>query len=171
MSLPGNSRPQAGSPRVELAGGEDRVAIAHLNVWAFREYAFDLGPEAWPELVARLTAAGDGEADLLVIRGEGGLVGSVAYRPAGSSASPLPAGWASIDLLAVSPAARSQGLGRQLVQACMERASSQGAATIGARVDTFMTAAQGLFSSLGFHREQGLARRDAPAFWLYRKDL
>jgi hypothetical protein len=34
-----------------------------------------------------------------------------------------------------------------------------------------MTGAQALFSSLGFHKEQGLAKRGAQPYWLFRKTL
>lgn len=163
------SQPAPVSPHVETAGPEDRIAISHLNVWAYREYAFDLGPESWPELVAALTAPGD--TGFFVIRAGGGLVGSVAYRPAGTSPAPIPAGWASLDRLAVAPDRRGEGLGRRLVTACLEQARREGAPAVGARVESYMTAAQGLLGDLGFHREQGLARRGAPGYWLYRKEL
>lgn len=156
--------------KVEPATPGDWIAIAHLNVWAWREFSMDLGPEAWPEVVRTLTTA-DPTADFMVIREEGGLVGSVAYRRPGSSLGPVPAAWASVGLLAVSPAARREGVGRALVMACIERARSEGAGTIGAGVGSLMTAAQSLFSGLGFHREQGLARRNAPPHWLYRLQL
>ena len=158
---------------VETATQPDWLAIAHLNVWAYREFAIDLGAEVWPGMVRKLTSVGPAaeKATLFVVRNGEDLLGSVAYRPPGSALTPVPPAWASIDLLAVSPAARGQGLGTALVNACVGRAQAGGAATIGASVNGLMTAAQGLFSGLGFHREQGLAKRGEQPYWLYRKDL
>ncbi len=157
---------------VEPATSADSIAIAHLNVWAYREFSVDLGAEVWPEVVRRLTNldTADGDADFLVVREDGNPVGSVAFRPAGRSVKPVPASWASVDLLAVSPANRRAGVGRALVQACIDRAGPE-AAILGAIVGGHMSAAQGLFSSMGFHREQGLTKRGAPPYWFYRKEL
>lgn len=159
--------------KVEPALPDDRIAIAHLNVWAYREYAFDLGAELWPELVKTLTAVGPaGEtATFLAVREDGDLVGSAAYRPPGLSVTPVPTAWASVDLLAVSPGARHRGVATALVLECLNRASVGGAPALGANVRGYMAAAQELFTRLGFHREQGLAKRDEQPYWLYRKQL
>lgn len=161
------------APRIEEATPADRIAIAHLNVWAYREYSTELGAEAWPGWVRTLTAIAPAAetATFFVVREEDGLLGSVAYRPPGRGSSPLRAAWASVELLAVSPNARNQGVGRALVQTCLERAAADGASTIGATVNELMAGAQALFSGLGFHKEQGLARKGAKPYWLYRKEL
>lgn len=161
------------APRIEEATAEDRIAIAHLNVWAYREFSNELGAEVWPGVVKTLTAIAPAAetATFLVVREEDGLLGSVAYRPPGWALPPLPVAWASIDLLAVAPSARNEGFGRALVQACLDRAAADGADTIGAAVNGLMTGAQALFSNLGFHKEQGLARKGAQPYWLYRKKL
>jgi ribosomal protein S18 acetylase RimI-like enzyme len=161
------------APEIEEATAEDRIAIAHLNVWAYREFSTELGAEIWPAMVKTLTAVGPASqtATFLVTRDTEGLVGSVAYRPPGSALPPLAASWASIDLLAVAPSARNQGVARALVQSCIDRAASDGAATIGAAVGGLMTAAQGLFSGLGFHKEQGLAKKGGQPYWLFHKGL
>ncbi|CAN5782440.1 hypothetical protein BH23ACT12_BH23ACT12_08860 [soil metagenome] len=155
--------------RVDDATPEDRIAIAHLNVWAYREYSIDLGAERWPEMVRALTAAG--ASRFLVVREDGDLLGSAAYRHPGLALSPLPAAWASIHLLAVSPDARREGIATALVHSCLELARTDGAVTVGATVNGLMTGAQALFAGLGFRREQGLPKRDEPHFWIYRMDL
>jgi ribosomal protein S18 acetylase RimI-like enzyme len=159
--------------RVEVASPDDRIAVAHLNVWAYREFAFDLGAELWPVLVKALTAVAPpaGNATFLVVREDGDLVGSAAYRPPGLSMSPVPRAWASVDLLAVSPDARHRGVATALVLECLERASADGAPALGAKVPGYTAAAQELFTKLGFHREQGLAKRNETAYWLYFKEL
>lgn len=161
------------APYIEEATPEDRIAIAHLNVWAYREFSVDLGAEVWPGMVKTLTAIGPAAetATFLVVRDDDSLLGSVAYRPPGWALPPQPAGWASIDLLAVAPDARNEGVGRALVQACLDRAAADGADAVGATVIGLMTGAQGLFSALGFHKEQGLAKKGAQPYWLYRKEL
>ncbi len=160
-------------PDIEEATAEDRIAIAHLNVWAYREFSNELGAEVWPGVVKTLTAIAPAAetATFLVVREEDGLLGSVAYRPPGWALPTLPIAWASIDLLAVAPNARNEGVARALVQSCLDRAADDGAHMIGAIVNDLMTGAQALFSGLGFHKEQGLGKRGAQPFWLFRKEL
>lgn len=160
-------------PKIEEATAGDRIAIAHLNVWAYREFSNDLGVEVWPVLVKTLTAVGPASetATFLLVRDEDGLLGSVAYRPPGWAPAPLPASWASIDLLAVAPNARNEGIATALVRACLERAAADGADVIGATVNGLMTGAQALFLGLGFHKEQGLAKKGAHPYWLFHKGL
>lgn len=161
------------APVIEEATPEDRIAIAHLNVWAYREFSNKLGAEVWPGMVKTLTAIAPAAetATFLVVREEDGLLGSVAYRPPGWALPPLPVAWASVDLLAVAPNARNEGFGRALVHACLDRAAADGADTIGVTVSGLMTGAQALFSGLGFHKEQRLGKRGAQPYWLFRKDL
>ncbi len=165
--LPSSSFP------VEAAASEDRISIAHLNVWAYREFAVALGPEAWPDLVRTLTSIGERAkaASFFVVRSDGGLVGSVAYHQPGRSTTPLPAEWASIALLAVAPPARGRGVAASLVEACTLRAEQHGAASLGAVVAGYLADAQGLLTRMGFRCEQGLPRRGKEPYWLYRKDL
>jgi ribosomal protein S18 acetylase RimI-like enzyme len=161
------------APVIEEATAEDRLAIAHLNVWAYREFSNDFGAEVWPGVVKTLTAIAPAAetATFLVLRGDDSLLGSVAYRPPGWALPPLPVAWASVDLLAVAPNTRNEGVARALVQACMDRAAADGAETIGAAVNGLMTGALALFSGLGFHKEQGLAKKGAQPNWLFRKHL
>lgn len=163
----------SGPPIIDEATPEDRIAIAHLNVWAYREFSVELGAEVWPGMVKTLTAIAPAAetATFLVVREEDDLLGSVAYRPPGWALPPLPVAWASIDLLAVAPNARNEGFARALVQACLDRAAADGADTIGATVNGLMTGAQALFSGLGFHKEQALGKRGAQPYWLFHKGL
>ncbi len=173
MDADGDDPYQRSGFRVEAAASQDWISIAHLNVWAYREFAVDLGPEAWPDLVRTLTSIGERAkiASFFVARSDEGLVGSVAYHPPGRSTTPLPAEWASINLLAVAPPARGRGVAASLVEACTLRAEQHGAPSLGAVVAGYLADAQGLFTWMGFRREQGLPRRGEEPYWLYRKDL
>ena len=158
---------------VSRATPDDWIAIAHLNVWAFREFAVELGQQTWPELVRTLTTVGPVARDgaFFVVRSGVEPVGSVAYRRPGHSKPPLPPDWASVDLLAVAPSARRRGTGAALVDACKMQAREHGAEVLGAVVGDYQLDAQQLFGRMGFHREQGLARAGRRPFWVYRKRL
>lgn len=160
-------------PVPEPTTPSDWMAIAHLNVWAHREFAFDLGAEAWPPVVQALTAVRPAaeHSQFIVVRDGQDLLGSVAYRGPGSSNAPLRPEWASIELLSVSPAARRQGVATALVDACLAKAVDDGAPGLACVVHNYMTAAQALLAALGFRREQGLGKRDESPYWIYLSDL
>ena len=110
----------------------------------FREYFAWLGPEGWfTDIEAELAALPGGYEALLVARLEGEVAGCVALKR-------LSDGACEMKRLYVRPAARGSGLGRELVEASIERARELGYAVL--RLDTLptMDAARALYLSLGF---------------------
>jgi ribosomal protein S18 acetylase RimI-like enzyme len=153
---------------VEEATAADILAIADLNVAAYREFARRLGPTAWEAMqknlrgVARLT----GSVTFLVVRTPRGLAGSVGYCPPGrSDAAVFEPEWASIVLLAVSPRHRRRGVARALVRDCIRRARDDRAPTVALFTSELMTAAGELYRNLGFHGDRELPPRYGVRYW------
>lgn len=83
------------------------------------------------------------------------IVGTITfYLDANDEGTPttFPIGTAGIRATAVDPSARGQGIGRALVDACIERATAIGATSIALHTADFMTAAVALYERAGFHR-------------------
>lgn len=83
------------------------------------------------------------------------IVGTITfYVDANDEGTPttFPIGTAGIRATAVDPSARGQGIGRALVDACIERATAIGATSIALHTADFMTAAVALYEHAGFHR-------------------
>jgi ribosomal protein S18 acetylase RimI-like enzyme len=118
---------------IQTAEPQDFQAIAALNIAAYHEYAQDLTEEAWIIMQTGLSAIEkvSERAVFLIVPIDGELAGSVAYCPPGNSIDPIPSAWASILLLAVSQHYRGQGIARELVQSCLQRAREDRAQTIG----------------------------------------
>lgn len=148
-------------------------AIANLNVEAYREYAANLTADAWTTLQANLrspeTLAQRTTFLITVLSGE--LAGFVAYCPPGNSRSPIPSDWASVLLLAVSPRYRRQGVGRSLLQTCIQHAREDGAQTIGLFTSELMASAHQLYDSLGFCKDCEIPQRLGLKYWRYRLNL
>lgn len=91
------------------------------------------------------------ETELYVV-GDGTLLGSVAFAPHGSSYAEITRdpSEAAFRMLAVDPAARGRGVGRALVQACMDRARELGATRMVISTENRMDAARQLYAGLGF---------------------
>jgi GNAT superfamily N-acetyltransferase len=167
----GTARPP--SLEITLARPGDFAEIAALNVAAYEEFRAVCGEEAWERMRANLEAvdALAAVADLLVVRGEGRLLGSVAYLAAGRTAPPLPREWASVRMLSVAPEARGRGVGAALVHACTARARDQGAEVLGLYTTEMMGAARALYARLGFVEDGVLPPRHGQPCWRYRLDL
>jgi len=158
---------------VETATEADFPAIATVNILAYRAFEARMTPEGWAGMEASVSAvAGVAErAQFLVVRTGGEIAASVAYVRPGASVVPIPAGWASILLLAVSPRHRGLGLSRVLVDACLARARGDGARTVGLYTSELMDAARHLYESMGFVEDGELARRHGLRYWRFRLTL
>lgn len=120
-------------PIIEACPG-DFPAIAELNVAAYREFAAQMSPEAWPGMEQSLRAVERraGNALFLMLRVNDELAGSVGYCPPGrSDPAVFPPEWASMVLLAVAPLHRRCGVGWRLLDECLRRARQDHATTVG----------------------------------------
>jgi len=109
-----------------------------------------------------------------VEQGTGRLLGTTTYVPGPGPYHEGDFGEdASMRMLAVAPAAQGRGVGRALVEACIDRARAAGRPGLGLYTRPFMTAAHRLYESLGFRRQAELDWEFEPGEWLwaYRLDL
>lgn len=84
----------------------------------------------------------------------GKVLGTVTYVPGpGPLAESEGADEAGIRMLAVVPEARGRGAGRRLVEACLERARTDGRRRVVLYTLPAMTAAHALYRDLGFERD------------------
>lgn len=79
---------------------------------------------------------------------------------------------ATIRMLGVAHAARGRGIGRQLAEACVDRARERGWQPVVLHTEAEMVAAQRIYQRLGFVRDPALDREVAPGVNLlgYRLD-
>lgn len=105
----------------------------------------------------------------------GSIVGGVTYvsGPEDPYAELLGAGDAGIRMLAVDPAAQGVGIGRALVEACIDRAQGAGRVRLVLHTTPWMTRAQRLYESIGFRRVPEIDWRPLPHVQLmgYALDL
>jgi predicted N-acetyltransferase YhbS len=93
------------------------------------------------------------KAAVLVAEIDGRTAGCVLfYDDASLEGLGLPQGWAGFGKLAVRPDMRGRGIGRELVENCVHRASRIGSPTIGLHTASFMKAACSIYERMGFRR-------------------
>ena len=143
------------SSTIRVAGPADAPAVRAIIRRAYAKFERVIPPELYAAYLEDLLVLGgcDGDATVLVAVAGEDVVGCVGlYRDASGTGFGWPADRAVIRALAVDPHARAGGVGRQLVEECIRRATSWRAAAIGLHTAAFMTAAVRLYERRGFTR-------------------
>jgi ribosomal protein S18 acetylase RimI-like enzyme len=146
--------------------------VAALVVDAYAEYAARMSPDAWAAF-AQLIGHVHGralEGQIVVAERDGALVGSVTlFRPPRG----VPEGTYGVRLLSVRPQDRGTGIGRALMEYCMQRGRDDGQRRLVLTVTQEMIAARDLYEDVGFRRATELDHEPAPGvrFEGYALDL
>jgi ribosomal protein S18 acetylase RimI-like enzyme len=112
------------------------------------------------------------ETEMLVAENDGSIVGCVGYVSPGRNREPIFAPtWSIIRMLSVDPAARGQGIGRQLSEACIARARRDGAPFIGLHTSPVMTVALPMYLRLGFVHYRDIPDRNGLPYAVYTQAL
>ncbi|MEJ7629432.1 MAG: GNAT family N-acetyltransferase [Nocardioidaceae bacterium] len=143
---------------IRLATHEDYHEVGEITV---RGYAHDGFLEASDDYASSLRDAAGRAADaqlwVVAARASGRLLGSVTYCPLGSPYRELSTQTeGEFRMLAVDPAARGLGVGRALVQHCLDHSRDLGFTGVVICSLPAMTAAHRLYESLGFVRDGAL---------------
>lgn len=140
--------------RVREATVADAVPAGRIVLEAYRSLpGYEPEPEYEIEL-ADVAARLPPVADVLVAEEAGRLLGCVTYVPGPESpmAESMEPGEAGIRMLGVDAAARGRGVGRLLVEACIDQARSQGRSAMFLHSTSYMHGAHRIYGRLGFER-------------------
>jgi len=158
---------------------EEYPEAGRVTALAYLEFV-PPGP-GWDDWQGYLSEIGDvaGRVDRTVVLAavEGGRILGTATievdRTLGDDDVELPSDAASLRMLGVNPEARGKGVGRALVEACIERARAAGKRTMLLRTVGRMVAAQRLYASMGFERDpdRDLSFEDGGGLLAFRLDI
>jgi ribosomal protein S18 acetylase RimI-like enzyme len=136
---------------VRRATPADHDPVGELTVAAYAE--FTNGPEDGYVDHLRDAASRDREAELWVAERDGQVLGTVTLAPEGSAWREIgEPGEGEFRMLAVSPAARRQGVGEALSQLVLDRFRELGARAIVLSSLNEMASAHRVYERLGFRR-------------------
>lgn len=132
-------------------------AIRALTLRVYAAYSRIMTPDAWAGLDRAVRSALETTRPverIVAVRSDQ-VVGSVQLWPPsvaayGGEVDEMP--WPELRLLAVSPDVRGRGVGRRLVEECVDRARRSGASDLGLHTSESMRAAIRLYEKMGFVR-------------------
>jgi ribosomal protein S18 acetylase RimI-like enzyme len=139
---------------VRPARPDDFEGIARLTVAAYAADGQLHGEHGYERVLADVASrAREAEVLAAVDPLTDQVLGAVTFVLPGSRYAELSSeGEAEFRMLAVDPAAQRRGVGRALVQACVDRALTLGCKAIVISVRDFATAAHRLYAGFGFER-------------------
>ena len=145
-----------GAIRIREVLPEEYEDTGALTQRAYAEYA-RAGDPLWDNYFGMLAdvARRAGFATVLVAVADGRIVGTatVELDRTVEGTQGLRSGQANLRLLAVDPQARRHGVGRRLVEACLQVACRAGKEAATLHTTGQMAAAQRIYRSLGFQRD------------------
>jgi GNAT superfamily N-acetyltransferase len=141
---------------VRDARPEELDKISVLLKEAYQQYQSMLPSDAWNyylEDMMNVRSRFD-ESQLIIAEVNKQLAGAVTlYLNARSSTQEAwPRGWAGIRLLAVRPSYRKRGIGRALMEECLQRCREKGITTVGLHTTEMMYVARRLYERMDFIR-------------------
>jgi GNAT superfamily N-acetyltransferase len=133
---------------------QEHEALADVVMTAYGDFEAYIDDEFKAGFAAEVPQLMDDEHTEVILAELGGeAVGSITFYPDGRFYDEdVPADWACLRTLAVLPSARGRGVGRALMNECLDRARSLGRTRMLLHTIPFMSAAIGLHESLGFQR-------------------
>lgn len=79
--------------------------------------------------------------------------------------------WSYLRMVGVDAAYAGKGLGRRLIEICIDHARKTGEKTIALHTSEFMDSARHLYESMGFKQVKELPSRLGKKYWLYLLEL
>lgn len=146
---------------IREAGDDELDIVASLVVDAYSEFAARMAPDAWSSFAQDIANVRGRSIDAQVLVAERGdrIVGTVTrypdWRGAQQDAS-------AVRVLAVPPSERGTGVGRALMEHCIDLARSEGKQRLVVAVAQEMDEAKDLYDRLGFERAPDLDHEPAP---------
>jgi ribosomal protein S18 acetylase RimI-like enzyme len=136
---------------------DEHGEAGRVTALAYREFASP-GDSGWEEYLAEIADV-SGRVDrteVYVAIRDGAILGCVTLeldRTVGDDDVELPPDMSCVRMLGVDPSARGQGIGRALVERCIDRSREAGKRVVTLRTTTPMRVARRLYESMGFQAD------------------
>jgi GNAT superfamily N-acetyltransferase len=166
---------------IREARPDEYAEAGRITADAYREFSTP-GRTGWDEYLVRIADIADrAERTTIIVAVERGeVLGTVtlelegrtdAGRQGGSESGPLEPGQAHVRMLGVAPAARGRGVGRLLMEACIEWSRRAGKDLLTLNTTERMKVARAMYESMGFIRTPDVVFPDGFVLLAYELPL
>ena len=155
---------------------DDKDQLQKLGQNSYGQFERSLTKENWEKL-QRYLLAENTYADLLarstcfVCEIENELVGMAFFIPSGNPTDIFPANLSYLRMVGVHISFEGKGIGRKLIQLCIDYARRTGEDQVALHTGEFMNSAAHIYQSMGFVRVKELDERLGKKYWFYTLDL
>lgn len=155
---------------------KDLEALNVLGLNAYSIFSDELGKENWEQFYNILNNLDmyDGlikSSICFVCEIEDRIVGMVFIIPNGNPTSVFKSEWSYIRMLAVDPNYKNLGIGKNLIEKCIEHAIQTNENHIALHTSEFMSGARHIYEELGFKIIRELESKFGKKYWLYLLNL
>ena len=162
--------------RYRIGTLEDKEKLQKLGLSSYLPFKNVLTEENWNKLNSFLSSA-DSYSDLLskskcfVCETNDEIIGMAYLVPKGNPTDIFQADWSYIRMVGVNKEYEGKGIGKKLIQMCVDFAKETNERKIALHTSEFMDAARHIYEKLGFKQIKELAPRFGKKYWLYILEL
>jgi ribosomal protein S18 acetylase RimI-like enzyme len=162
--------------RYRIATLHDKEKLQNLGLNSYGQFKNILTEENWNKLHSFLTNE-NSYADLLsnsrcfVCETNDEIIGMAYLVPRGNPTDIFQAGWSYIRMVGVNTKFAGKGIGKKLIQMCIDFAKETNESIIALHTSEFMDIARHIYESIGFKQIKELEPRLGKKYWLYMLDL
>jgi len=159
-----------------IATDQDMDGLQKLGLNAYGQFKDIFTEENWIRLHTFLTSENT-YPDLLsksvcfVCEKSRDIIGMAFFISKGNPTDIFHTDWSYIRMVGVHTDFSGKGIGKQLMQKCIDRARETGENVIALHTSEFMHAARHIYENMGFKRDKELERRLGKMYWLYLLEL
>lgn len=153
----------------------EQFQLLALRAWG--QFQNDLSPENWQKLFNSLNNSEtyvellEKSYSVVCENADRELMGMAFLVPSGNPTDIFLSEWCYIRYVSVAPEFADKGIGRQLVEKCIELAKEANELTIALHTSEIMHKARYIYESLGFTILREIKPRNGKKYWLYTLDI
>jgi ribosomal protein S18 acetylase RimI-like enzyme len=162
--------------RYRIAKLQDKAKLKDLGLNSYGQFKNILTEENWSKLNSFLTNE-NSYSDLLsyskcfVCETNDKIIGMAYIIPKGNPTEIFQTDWSYIRMVGVNTEFEGKGIGKKLIQMCIDYAKETNENIIALHTSEFMNAARHIYENIGFKQIKELEPRLGKKYWLYILDL
>lgn len=155
---------------------EDKAKLQQLGLASYGKFRNVLDEQDWNKMHSFLTEK-NLYSDLLdkskcfVCEAGDEMIGMAYFISRGNPTDIFQTDWSYIRMVGVNPQYEGKGIGRKLIQMCIDFAKETNEKIIALHTSEFMHSARRIYENIGFEKIKEIESRYGKKYWLYKLEL